>query len=114
MVLLSATCLAQSDYGSKAYVISQEFVKEHASYPETTNFPLLDYVWEPSEVNSREGTLIATFTAKNAYGTKIKYAYKMFIKHITGDWRDKHNWRYSYMVVENASTREQKVYKGNL
>ena len=90
---------------TEVYVASQDFVKEHLSYPEEADFITGSSIVEENPDN--EYTIYAKFTSPNALGVDSKFLYKMEIKYLGGDWVKKSNWECKYLIIENLATGEQ-------
>ena len=107
---LSVGVYAQSNTykdGGKCSIASPDFVKEKLNYPKTAKFNK-SHVHE--ENGYQKAIVIAKLTAKNAFGVESEYVYKIWMTHNGGDWTEKENWKMTKMILENASTGEQKIY----
>ncbi len=75
---------------SKAFIISQHFVKEKVKAPSTAQFPSFDF----QSIHLGEGRYKVTsyVDAQNSFGAMIRTNYTAILKYNSGDWADYRNW----------------------
>ena len=88
--------------------MSEEFVSSRMKYPAEVEF---DGDRRGAETSSNEYNVFQKFTAKNAFGVKSSYVYKIHMIYKTGDWADINNWTYDELTIEDISTGKQNVYR---
>ncbi len=93
----------------KATIMAHDFVKEKLFFPEEAEFKR-DRIG--SETSDNEYDIIQSFTAKNAFGVKISYKYKIHTIFHGGEWTDINNWSYTTLSIENTSTGEKEIFYG--
>lgn len=116
IILLTGCNSVDSKYGSgasfsQASIASEDFVKQKLSYPEEAEF---QEDRRGEETAKNEFMVYQQFTAKNAFGVKTLYTYKVKMKFKGGEWTDNNNWEYADLVIENTTTHEQQSYEGNM
>lgn len=74
-----------------ACIASEDFIKEDLNYPEEAEFSSLDCNSEFLADGSYE--VLRKVTAKNAFGIKSSYVYKVKIKQIGTNWTSKSDWQ---------------------
>lgn len=92
---------------NRAYITAQEFVKQKLKFPKEADF-------NNSVVHETQGsgkcTVLGKVTAKNAFGVRTEYAYKIWLVHNGKDWTEQSNWRYTKLILEDTSTGKQQVF----
>jgi len=78
------------DMGSKAYIISKDFVKRKLKSPSTADFPFADYKYE--NLGNDEHQILCYVDAQNEFGATKRMYYKLTLKYKGGDWEDINNW----------------------
>lgn len=106
LVALLVGCGQSGDMGTKASVMSEDFVKEKLNYPATADFER-NNVWEPENEEGTEGVIMKKFTASNTFGVPIQYIYKIYMIYLGGEWTDINNWTYKYMIIEDTASGKQ-------
>jgi hypothetical protein len=92
----------------EAAIESEYFVKDKMKYPEEVEF---DGDKRGHETSKNNFNVFQKFTAKNSFGVKSGYVYKICMVYKgTGDWTDLDNWSYSSLTIEDTSTGKQSVY----
>lgn len=92
---------------TRAAVISEGYVTQRLRFPEEVDF---NGDYRGSETSKNEFDVYQKFTAKNAFGVKVSYVYKIHMIYKSGDWSDINNWTYDNLVIEDVSTGEQFRY----
>ncbi|MBQ6037320.1 MAG: hypothetical protein IJL37_01455 [Bacteroidaceae bacterium] len=92
---------------TRAAIMSEDIVKEKMRYPAEVDF---EGDRRGSETSTDTYTVYQKFTAKNGFGVKVSYVYKITMKYKGGDWTERSNWDYSNLVIEDVSTGEQVRY----
>lgn len=93
---------------SKCFIASQDFVKENLKYPQEATFSN-SYV---HEINGYGNCIIiGQVTAKNAFGVKILYTYKIWMTHNGKEWTDQRNWKYSKLILEDEQGKQSIINK---
>ena len=93
----------------EAGIICEDFVRPLMKYPKEVEF---EDNAKGELVKDNLFKVLQKFTAKNAFGVKSEYVYKIFIAYTGGDWTEKNNWVYQQIIIENVSTGEQNIYNG--
>jgi len=93
--------------GYKCAIISEDFVKSKLKFPLEGKIRTSNHV---HEVENGQAIVINKFTAKNAFGVKSEYVYKIWMSFKGGEWEDIKNWSYSKLIIENTATGEQTVF----
>ncbi len=75
---------------SRAYIISQDFVKSQLTNPSSARFPRLDFTVSTISENTYE--VRAYVDAQNSFGATIRTKYRAVLKHRGGDWKHEANW----------------------
>jgi hypothetical protein len=90
---IESSGMTSKDFASKAFTISQDFVKRNLKSPKSADFPLLDYSW--SDLDEMDNIIIikSYVDAQNAYGADIRQTYYTKLQFIGGDWSDINNWK---------------------
>lgn len=100
-------CSSNKITDSKCFVMAQDFVKKRFSYPNEADFHY-DYIFE---VESEQNYIVlGKVTAKNAFGVKSDYVYKIWLSYLGGEWTSTTSWSSKKLIIENTVTREQFVY----
>ncbi|WP_270899598.1 hypothetical protein [Bacteroides xylanisolvens] len=110
LVMLVLSCIACEDNKptlTRAGIVSEDIVKEKMKFPDEVEF---NGDYRGSEISENEFDVMQKFTAKNDFGVKSNYVYKIHMVYIQGEWTDKNNWSYSNLIIENSSTGEQHRY----
>lgn len=91
----------------RAGIMSEEIVKEKMRFPSEVEFgdEIKGEVFNPSTFK-----VLRKFTAKNAFGVKSDYAYRIFMTHKGGDWAELSNWNFENLTIEEVSTGKQYFY----
>lgn len=96
---------------TRAAIMSEEFVKPKMKYPEEVKF---SGDRRGSEKAMNEYEVFQKFTAKNSFGVKSGYVYKIRMIYRGGDWTEKSSWKYQFLIIEDESTGKQTKYSGNI
>ncbi len=83
---------------SKCIIASESFIKKNFNYPEETEFERMGVTHE--YLGNEECTLLGKVVAKNAFGVKTAYIYKIWLKYKGGDWSDDNSWEQKKIVLE--------------
>lgn len=117
LLLISYSCSeTKSKYGSEASstqasIKSEYYVKQKLSFSEEAKF---EGDRRGEETAKNEFTVYQQLTAKNAFGVKTLYTYKIKMKFKGGEWTDIENWEYADLIIENTTTHEKQTYEGNM
>ncbi len=106
--LILYSCEDNKPTFTRAAIMSEEFVSSRMKYPAEVEF---DGDRRGAETSSNEYNVFQKFTAKNAFGVKSSYVYKIHMIYKTGDWADINNWTYDELTIEDISTGKQNVYR---
>ncbi len=109
LVMSMISCEDNKPTLTRAGIMSDDIVKYKMKYPEEVEF---EGGYSGNEVTEREFDVFQKFTAKNAFGVKSSYVYKIRMIYKDGDWADKNNWKYENLIIENMSSGEQNNYPG--
>jgi hypothetical protein len=112
-LLVTALGMQAQDYASeknKSYIIAKDFVKVKFQYPAEVKFDI-DIIHE--KVGYRKCTILGKLTAKNGFGVKSEYVYKIELAYKGGEWTDSENWTFSKIIIEDSATQKQQVYTDN-
>lgn len=107
-LLFTLLVVSQNAYNDKGKcsIIARSFVEKNIKYPKESSF-------NSSTVHSTDGygkaIVLGKFTAKNGFGVKSEYGYKIWLEHNGRDWSDVSNWKYSKLIIEDAVTGKQQV-----
>ena len=86
-----STTKGKKEFSSKAWIISQSFIKQKLISPSTANFPLYDYSF--SEPKSDKSIIIKSYVdSQNNFGAIVRKTFYINIKYNSGDWADPTNW----------------------
>lgn len=107
VTLILTACEDNKPTFTRAAIISEEFVSPRMKYPAEVKF---DGDRRGSETSANEYDVFQKFTAKNAFGVKSSYVYKIHMIYKSGDWTDINSWTYNLLVIEDVSTGEQHKY----
>ncbi|GHV27483.1 hypothetical protein FACS1894176_09440 [Bacteroidia bacterium] len=92
---------------NRAYITAQDFVKQKLNYPKEAEF-------NSNVVHETDGygkcIVLGKVTAKNAFGVRTEYVYKIWLSHNGGDWTTLSNWSYSKLIIEDTKTQKQTVF----
>lgn len=93
--------VAAQDYSkekAKSFIIAQDFVKKQFKYPKETSFETLTVKHE--HLKPYTCTVLGKVTAKNAFGVKTEYIYKIWLQYLGGEWTDTKNWIQVKIILE--------------
>lgn len=111
LILLSLVSISCDDSNkssfTRAAIISEEFVSPRMKFPAEVEY---DGDYRGSETSTNEYDVFQKFTAKNSFGVKSSYIYKIHMIYKSGDWSDKNNWTYNSLIIEDVSSGEQFRY----
>ena len=112
MLMIFSTIFITCDDSNKASftraaIISEDFVTPRMRFPAEVEF---DGDRRGSETSTNEYDVFQKFTAKNAFGVKVSYVYKIHMIYKSGDWADINNWTYNALIIEDISTGQQFRY----
>lgn len=111
LMLFSLVCVSCDDSNkpsfTRAAIISEEFVTTRMKFPSEVDF---NGDRRGSETSKNEYDVLQKFTAKNAFGVKVSYVYKIHMIYKSGDWADKNNWTYNSLIIEDVSSGQQFRY----
>lgn len=113
LILLIMSVIACEDNKptvTRAGIMSEDIVRGKMKFPDEVEF---DNDYRGKEVSDKEFEVYQKFTAKNAFGVKSSYVYKIQMVYIGGEWTDSKNWSYDKLMIENIGTGQQNVYYGN-
>lgn len=109
LIISMISCEDNKPTLTRAGIISEEIVKNKMRYPAEVEF---DGEYRGKEVAANEFEVYQKFTAKNAFGVRSSYVYKIHMVYISGEWEDAKNWTYIDLTIENTATNERSVYYG--
>lgn len=107
VVLFLTACEDNKPTFARAAIISEDFVSPRMKYPAEVEF---EGDRRGSETSPNEYDVYQKFTAKNAFGVKSSYVYKIHMVYKSGDWTDVNSWTYDSLIIEEISTGEQHKY----
>ena len=107
IAVLLTSCEDNKPTFTRAAIISENFVSPRMKYPAEVEF---EGDRRGSETSQNEYDVFQKFTAKNAFGVKSSYVYKIHMIYKSGDWTDVNSWTYDSLVIEEISTGEQHKY----
>lgn len=107
ITLLILSCDDNKPTFIRAAIMSEDFVAPRMRYPAEVEF---DGDRRGSEKSNNEYIVYQKFTAKNAFGVKDSYVYKIHMIYKSGDWTDINSWTYDLLTIENVSTGKQYKY----
>lgn len=105
--LIMYSCDNNKPTFTRAAIMSEDYVKVRMKYPAEVEF---EGDRRGSENGTNEYDVFQKFTAKNAFGVKSSYVYKIHMIYKGGDWSDINNWTYDLLTIEDISTGEQSKY----
>ncbi len=98
---LGVLCLNCSSKSSPdACLMSEDFIKRDLTYPEESELPFLDC--HATDNGNGNFTVLRKITAKNAFGVKSNYIYKLELHFNGGIEVDKNNWELVSILSEKA------------
>ena len=89
---------------TKAAIKSESFVSVRMKYPAEVEF---DGDYRGCETGPNEYNVLQKFTAKNAFGVKSSYIYKINMLFKGGEWTEQSSWTYDKLIIEDLQTGEQ-------
>lgn len=92
---------------TRAGIASEDFVKARLKYPAEAEF---EGDIRGESVSDSTFLVYQKFNAKNAFGVKSSYVYKVKMVYLGGDWTDRNNWTYSNMIIEDIATGEKSAF----
>lgn len=112
LLCIASFCFIACDDSNKASLVragimSEDIVKEKMRYPSEVEFKD-EYLGE--EISPTQFKVLRRFTAKNAFGVKSDYAYRIYMTFKGEDWAVLNNWEYEDLTIENVATGEQNFY----
>jgi|GEM_PF-4738828 hypothetical protein len=84
-------------------ITAQDFVKENLKYPQEAKFSN-SFVYE--ENGYSKCIILGQVTAKNAYGTKSLYTFKIWMTHNGNEWTDIKNWELERLILEDEEKKQ--------
>lgn len=88
----------KKDLNTEAYIVSQHFVKNKLKYPNTADFPFLDYNFNTQD--SITYVISTHFTSENKLGMKVNSKYYIRLKYNGGDCVNPDNWEVLGLNIE--------------
>lgn len=82
-------------------VIAEDFIKRDLRYPAEAEFSILECVRESQ--NDGSIMVMRKFTAKNGFGVKSEYIYKLYLNFKGGEEYNKNNWELISMEGEEVT-----------
>lgn len=110
LIMSVVACEDNKPTVTRAGIMSEDIVRGKMKFPDEVEF---DNDYRGKEVSDKEFEVYQKFTAKNAFGVKSSYVYKIQMVYIGGEWADSKNWSYDKLMIENIGTGQQNVYYGN-
>lgn len=89
--------------GVRCKTISQDIVKENLKYPQEAKFSS-SYVHE--ENGYGKCIVLGQVTAKNAFGVKSLYTYKIWMTHNGKEWSIRNNWELEKLILEDENKKQ--------
>jgi hypothetical protein len=106
VVGINAFCISQSNdytkWGSKAFIISQKFVKQNLKSPKSADFPFDTYTFKyyKKVENTYVMTIKSYVDSKNSFNAEIRTHYHITMAYKGGDWTDINNWILIQLLFE--------------
>lgn len=110
LIMSVVACEDNKPTVTRAGIMSEDIVRGKMKFPDEVEF---DNDYRGKEVSDKEFEVYQKFTAKNAFGVKSSYVYKIQMVYISGEWADSKNWSYDKLTIENVSTGQKSVYYGH-
>jgi hypothetical protein len=92
---------------TRAGIASEDFVKARLKYPAEAEF---ERDIRGESVSDSTFVVYQKFNAKNAFGVRSSYVYKVKMVYLGGDWTDTNNWTYSNLIIEDVGTGEKSIF----
>lgn len=90
-----------------AGIMSEYYIKDRLTHPNEVEF----YGGYNGTVeNDSIFTVTRNFDAKNSFGVKSSYVYKIQMIYLGGKWEDIKNWTYKFLIIENLGTHEKEFF----
>ena len=90
VLLLSASCFGFAQT-KKACVIATDFIKDQLKYPDEAKISQFNCIQETNEDGTF--TVLNKVIAKNGFGVKTEYIFKLNLFFLGGEWTEKKNWK---------------------
>lgn len=100
-------CENKSATLTRAGIASEDFVKARLKYPAEAEF---ERDIRGESVSDSTFVVYQKFNAKNAFGVRSSYVYKVKMIYLGGDWADINNWTYSNLIIEDVGTGEKSIF----
>lgn len=110
LIMSVVACEDNKPTVTRAGIMSEDIVRGKMKFPDEVEF---DNDYRGKEISDKEFEVYQKFTAKNAFGVKSSYVYKIQMVYISGEWADSKNWSYGKLMIENIGTGQKSVYYGN-
>ena len=88
----------EKEFATRAYVMSQDFVRQKLKSPSTAIFSRSDYTNGP--VFSKSVEIKSYVDSQNGFGATIRTNYRIRLEQIGEDWSDIKNWKVSSLSFE--------------
>jgi hypothetical protein len=89
---------------NQVYIVLQDFIKDKLNHPTEAEFDRnIVYEIEASNRHIALGKVVA----KNSFGIKTEYTYKIWLIYNGNDWTDKNSWTVEKIILENPNTGGQ-------
>lgn len=93
---------------TKCYIAAQDFVKAKFKYSKEVKF-VGNFFHETNGYGN--AIVLGKVIAKNAFGVRSEYVYKIWLNHNGLDWTDKKNWTMTKLIIEDSATGKQQVFR---